>query len=67
MNNYLSNVGDAMNMAIFNETSLKIQARRRKKDKAGNNPEKEKLQLEKKDQEMKIKSPHNPREMKFNQ
>jgi hypothetical protein len=62
MNNYRSNAGDAMNTTIFNETALKIQARRRKMKKAGNSPEKEKHQPEKKDQGTKRQSLHKPKE-----
>jgi len=52
-NNYLSNAGDAMNMVTSKETVLKIQARRKKMEKARNNQEKGKPHPKKKAQGMK--------------
>jgi hypothetical protein len=67
MNNYLSNIEDAMNMAISNETALKTQARRKKMEKGGNNQGKGKLHPDKKDQGMRRQPPHNPQNKETNQ
>jgi hypothetical protein len=61
MNNYRSNVGVSMTTDTFSETAPKSQTRRRTMEKAGNNPEKEKLKPEQKDQGMKMQTLHRPR------
>jgi hypothetical protein len=61
MNNSCSNAGDAMNTSIFRGTSLKIQTRRKKVEKAGNSQEKGNPTPKLKAQGMKRQPPHKPR------
>ena len=67
MNNYLSNVEDAMNTANCNGTALKSQSRRKKMEKGGNNQGKGKLHPKQKDQGTIIQSLLNPQNKETNQ
>jgi hypothetical protein len=61
MNNSHLSAGDAMNTTISRGTSLKIQTRRKKVDKAGNNQENGNPPPKLKAQGMKRQPPHKPR------